>query len=163
MSGQLNPADRNASDDGRLHAGRDGLPHLDVSRRLSEGVGRPTGIVFSNLTMSSGTLTCTGAGSANYSCSIINSSNNATVAAQVSFVDSSGNLVAYSADAETVTVVYTGGKNPGANSLTVAAGATTSSASPAPNISRSGSNNAQMTFTFALSGGQTVTATVTIN
>jgi hypothetical protein len=118
-------------------------------------------LAFANVTVggSSVTPSCAGAVGTTYTCSV-SGGNNAVVAANVTFANSSGTATVYSADNQTINWTATG-KNAGSGTVTVLGGQSTSSTTVS--ATKSGSNAAQVTFTFSVPGGGSWTAVLKIS
>jgi hypothetical protein len=141
----------------KLHA-VDGALTADSSAFNVSLATSVTGIEWASVTKSGGSIACTGAGTANYACTVSGGGNNTAVSAQIMFVNSSGAATVGSPSGQTVTVSY--GANwksgTGATSLVIAGNATTSAGTPASGTA-SGANTATMTATI---GEFTATLTV---
>jgi hypothetical protein len=132
-----------------------------MSETVVAAANSVTGIEWTSVTKpSNSTLSCSGAGTNHYSCTMSGGGNNSAVTAQIMFVNSSGVATVYStSQSQTVTVAYDSNwkSGTGATSLLIGANATTSSGAPASGTEM-GSNPATMTATFG-----TFTATLTVS
>lgn len=121
-----------------------------------------TGLIFTSVTLgtSSVTPTCSGAfGTANYVCTVSAPSNNTKISAFVAFSATSGGApIALASVDKTVSIVYIGKGAPesGATSLTIGAGATTTSV--AAFTTENGNNIAEIKVTVTSPAGGTWTA-----
>jgi hypothetical protein len=133
-----------------------GVHSSSASAPLAQRVVNPavTGIVLNNLTVSSGTVSCSGTGTANYSCTVTGALSNASLSAGVTFVNASGAQTVYSTDA--TQIGWSRARpNPATGSIEVAGGAAASSTT----VSSSKQGNQDATLTFTVDG---LTATVTM-
>ncbi len=119
--------------------------------------GTVAGLAFTSITVNniSQTPTCTGTIGTTYNCTVPGVANNATLNANIVFVNSSAAATIYSAVNQTINNAYVG-KNLGTPTVTILANQSASSTKA--QVDRSGNGQAQITVTFTRPGGGTWTA-----
>ena len=133
-----------------------------VSQRVVNGA--VTGLALTNIKIngnsaSSGAISCTGIGTASYSCTVSGTNNNDQVTADVVFVNSSGNATVYATDATTGMSWTSNGKSPTNGTISILANASASTANTFSGIRQ---GVAQVTGSVVLNdAGQNYTASFT--
>lgn len=121
--------------------------------------GAVVGIMFTGVTVDNASRSCPAFTSSPYSCTVAGGSNNATLKANVVFVNASGAPTVYMPDSTPVTVTLTG-KNGVAGPFAIAGGQTTMA--PTAQVDRQGSNAAGIQAVVT-DGTSTFSAMLTTN
>jgi hypothetical protein len=125
--------------------------------------GNVAGLTFANTKVggNSVTPTCTGAIGTTYSCTVSGQGNNAIIAANVVFANSSGTATVYSAQNQSVNWTSTG-KSVGTGTVTILGNQNSSSTTVS--AQRNGnSGGASVTVTYTTAGGHMWTAVLTVS